>query len=166
MNIPYLLKTLNTNKLSELMQTIDTPPLDSNLAVWEALDRGEIEIDEDKDRVKALAEPQPWHNPDLATKLIRVIQHYAQNETNITRGRLNGYMKDPLTSQGYPIHEYLMTLQYLIDEGQVIEEVVSVPKTKGRPYHRFVFLCLPGNDNAEWNARAVNKWIDDFAKVK
>lgn len=166
MNIPYLLKTLNTNKLSELAESMDMPPLDMNLALWGALDNGEIEINEDKDRVKALKEPEAWHNPDLATKLIRVIQHYAQNETNITRGRLNGYMKDPLTSQGYPIHEYLMTLQYLIDNGQVIEDVVSVPKTKSRPYHRFVFLCLPGNDNAEWNAKAVNKWIDDFAKAK
>lgn len=168
MNIPYLLKTLETNKLSEVAGSMDMPPLDMNLALWGAIDSGDIEIDEKKDRIKALKEPEPWHNPDLANKLIRVIQHYAKNQANITRGRLNAYMKDPLTSVGYPIHEYLMTLQYLIDQGQVVEEIVSVPKTKSRPFHRFVFLCLPEYEeqNAEWNAKAVNKWIDDFAKAK
>lgn len=166
MNILYLLKILETNKLSELVQVIDLPPLDMNLALWGAIDRGEIEIDEKKDRVKALKDAEPWHNPELAGKILSVIQHYAGNESNITVGRLNSYMKDPVSGNGYPIHEYLMSTQYLIDNGTVVEEVVSVPGTKKRPYHKFVFLCLPENDNQEWNARAVNKWIDDFAKSK
>lgn len=167
MNILYLLETLKTEKLSDLTATMDMAPLDMNLAVWDALDNGDIEIDEEKDKVKALKKAEAWHDPDLATKLIRTIQHYAANETNITRGRLNSYMKDPVTSLGYPLHEYLMTLQYLIDKGQVVEEVISVPEVKDkRPYHKFVFLCLPENDNQEWNARAVNKWIDDFEKTK
>ena len=167
MNILYLLKTINSNKLSDLVAAIDAPPIDANLAIWGAIDRGEIEVNEKKDRVKVLDEDAgSWHDPDLATKIIRVIQHYASNEANITRGRLNSYIKDPSTSQGYPLHEYLMTVQYLIDNGQIIEDVVSVPQTKNRPFHRFVFLCLPENDNAEWNAKAVNKWIDDFAKSK
>jgi len=79
---------------------------------------------------------------------------------------MNAYMKDPATGKGYPLHEYLMTMQYLIDTGQVLEHVVSVPQTKKRPFHRFVFLCLPGNDNEEWNAKAINKWIADFEKSK
>lgn len=57
MNILYLLQILKTNKLSELAEAIDAPPLDMNLGVWEAIDRGEIEVDEDKDRIKALKEP-------------------------------------------------------------------------------------------------------------
>jgi hypothetical protein len=54
----------------------------------------------------------------------------------------------------------------LIDEGQVTEEIISVPKTGKRPFHKFVFIGLPENaeQNPEWNAKAVNKWIDDFAK--
>lgn len=166
MNILYLLKTLKTNKLSELVAVIDAPPIDVNLAIWEAMDRGEIELDEEKDRITALKDAELWHNPDLTNKLLRVIQHYTRQETNITRGRLNAYIKDPISENGYPMHEYFMSLQYLIDTDTVVEEIVSVPKTKKRPYHKFVFLCLPENDNEEWNAKAVSKWIDGFAKNK
>lgn len=167
MNILYLLKVLKTNKITELAQAIDAPPLDMNLAIWAAIDAGEIEMDEDKNRVEPLKEATVWQDPELATKLLRVIQHYAKNGTNITRGRLQSYIKEPITGQGYPLHEYLMTLQSLVDAGTVIEEVVSVPGVKKvRPPHKFVFLCLPGNDNEEMNAKAVNKWIDDFAKTK
>ncbi|MES2367823.1 MAG: hypothetical protein V4563_18240 [Pseudomonadota bacterium] len=164
MNVLYLLKILESNQLADLVAHMDMPPLDMNLALWQAIDDGEIEIDEKKGKVKALKEAEPWHNPELANKLLRCIQHYAKNESNITVGRLNSYMKDPSSGNGYPVHEYLMSMQYLIDNGTVVEEVVSMPKTPKRPYHKFVFLCLPENDNAEWNARAVNKWIDDFAK--
>lgn len=166
MNILYLIKVLETKKLSELAAAIDLPPIDLNLALWGAIDNGEIEIDEKKDRVTPLKEWEYWHDPELASKLLRVIQHYAANKANITVGRMNAYMKDPATGKGYALHEYLMTMQYLIDTGQVLEHVVSVPQTKKRPFHRFVFLCLPGNDNEEWNAKAINKWIADFEKSK
>lgn len=184
MNVLYLLKTLDTTKLSELVQAMDMPPLDFNIVLWDALDRGEIEVDEEKDSIKALKEAETWHNPDISTKVLRVIQQYARNQSNVTAGRLNGYMKDPMSGKGYPLHEYLMSVQYLIDTGQIIEEVIEVPeksesvtnkrgKTKKkviRPKHKFVFLCLPenGENNAEWNAKAVNKWISEFdnAKIK
>lgn len=170
MNILYLLKVLDTNKLSELVKNMELPPLDINLALWDAVDAGEIEINQKKDRVKALKEADPWRDADLANKLIRVVQHYARDEANVTVGRMHGYIKDPLTEVGYKVHEYLMTMQYLIDSGQVIEMPISVPKTAKRPYQKFVFLCLPENaeHNEEWNARVVNKWIDNWkpSKVK
>lgn len=170
MNILYLLKILDTKKLSELVASIDAPALDANLALWGALERGEIEIDEDKDRVEALQEAEVTGDQELANKIIRVVQHYAKNKANITRGRLNSYIKDPMTNQGYPTHEYLMAVQYLIDTGQIIEHIQTVPKTKKRPFHRFVFLCLPENEkddqNAEWNAKAIRKWIEGFEKNK
>lgn len=166
MNIPYLLKILDTNKLSELVSNIDLPPIDLNLLIWDAVKAGQIEVDEKKGTVTALTEPEATFNSDLASKLLRVIQHYASKEINVTRGTMNGVIKDPTTGKGYGWHEYLMALHYLIDSGQVIEEQVSVPKTKSRPYHRFVFLCLPDNDNEEWNAREVNKWIANFEATK
>jgi hypothetical protein len=167
MNVLYLLKILDTSKFTELVAMIDLPPLDMNLALWEALDNGDIEVNEKKDKVKALKGAEPWQNEDLSNKLLRAIQHYAKNESNITVGRLNSYMKDPVTGAGYPVHEYLMSMQYLIDNGTVVEMTVNVPQTKKRPYHRFVFLCLPENtNNEEWNARAVNKWIADFENNK
>jgi hypothetical protein len=165
-NSPYLVKTVKSNKLSELVACIDAPPLDMNLAMWDAVEAGEIEIDDKKDRVKLLVEPEAWRNPDLAHKLIRTIQHYAKNDTNITRGRMNALLKEPITNIGYPMHEYFMSLEYLIDTGQIVEHVIEVPKMGKRPYHKFVFLCLKGNDNEEWNAKAVSKWISEFEKTK
>jgi hypothetical protein len=180
MNIPYLLKILETDKVSELVANIEATPLDIDLALEDAQANGEIEVDKENDKIKVLKNHQLSCDMDLASKLIRTIQNYAKHETNITRGRMNALIKDPMTGQGYAWHDYITTLQFLIDDGQVIEEIVDVPEAKKnfvdkkgrkkskviRPAHKFAFLCLEGNDNQEWNARVVNKWIDDFAKVK
>lgn len=166
MNIPYLLKILDTNKLSELVANLDLPPLDLNLAIWDAERTGQVEIDQDKDRIKALVEPEISFDSDLASKLLRVLQQYESKEINITRGRMNNLIKDPTTHIGYPYHEYLAALHYLIDSGQIEEEAVSVPKLGDRPYHKFVFLQFPGNPNEDWNRTEVNKWIANFAKKK
>lgn len=182
-NVAYLLKILNTESLPELTANMDMPALDMNLAIWEAIDRGEIEVNEEEQvgemmgSVRILKEPEPSSDPELKNKILRVIQHYAREETNVTRGRLNGYVKDPTTGQGYPWHEYLMAVQHLIDGELVIQDVIDVPakvkkfkdkkgrdKTKVlRPAHKFAFLGLADNaeQNAEWNAKSVNKWIED-----
>jgi hypothetical protein len=166
MNIPYLLKILNTNKLSELVQNMDTTPLDINLAIGDAEQAGQIKVDREKDKIKALTEPELTFDSDLASKLLRTMQHYERKELNITRGRLNTLIKDPVTGLGYPYHEYLMALHYLIDTKQIIQLEVGVPKENDRPYHKFVFLCFPDNPNEDWNRNEVNKWIANFAKAK
>jgi hypothetical protein len=102
----------------------------------------------------------------LASKLLRTMQQYERNETNITRGRLNSLIKDPVTGRGYGYHEYIMALHYLIDSGQVEQEVVSVPKTDKRPYHKFVFLQFADNPNEDWNRAVVNNWIATWNKKK
>lgn len=166
MNLPYLLKILKTNKVSELVENIDLPPIDINLAIWDAIKDGQVEVNEEKGTIKLLKEPEKSFDSDLSNKLIRVIQHYASKDINVTRGTLNTVIKDVTTGRGYAWHEYIMALQYLIDSEQVLEMEVSVPKNGKRPYHRFVFLGLPDNDNEEWNAREVNKWIANWAKKK
>lgn len=165
-NILYLLKTLDTNEFSELTAVIDASPLDMNLSLWRAVNAGEIELDEKRNRIKALKTAEPWYDQDLSTKLMEVIRHYAANGSNITAGRINSYMKDLITGRGYPAHEYLMTMQYLIDKGMVVENTITVPKTKKRPFHRFIFLGLPENDNQKMNSRAIHKWITGFEKTK
>lgn len=180
MNILYLLNILKTDKLSELVANIEATPLDIDLALEEAQATGEIKIDKQNDKIKILKKYELSCDTDLANKLVRTIQNYTKHESNITRGRMNALIKDPLTGQGYAWHDYITALQYLIDSGQVIEEVIEVPEAKKRftdkkgrkkvkvtrPAHKFVFLCLEGNDNQEWNARIINKWIDDFDKAK
>lgn len=182
MNLPYLLKVLKTDKLSELVANINLPPLDVNLAIWDAIDNGEIAVNDDEDTVELLVEPSPSSNLELYSKILRVIEHYARQETNITRGRLNGYIKDPMTGLGYPWYEYIVAVQHLIDNGEVVEEVVIVPeetKTQkkkngkektyvSRPAHTFAFLGLASNAevNADWNKKAVAKWIENFDKTE
>jgi hypothetical protein len=166
MNVPYLLKILKTDKLSELVANIDLPPIDINLALWDAVKLEQIKIKEHKNRVKLLVDPEISFDSDLAHKLFRVIEHYASQEINVSRGTLNHVIKDPTTGLGYPWHEYLMALQYLIDTKQVLEMAVNVPKEGKRPRHKFVFLCLPDNPNEDWNRREINKWIANFNKAK
>lgn len=166
MNIPYLLKILDTNKLSELVANIDLPPLDINLAIADAEKAGQVEVNRYKDRIKALSEPEVTFDADLASKLLRTMQHYEARETNITRGRLNSLIKDPVTGRGYGYHEYIMALHYLIDSGQIQQEVVSVPKEKDRPYHKLVFLQFADNPNEDWNRDVVNKWVANWRKQK
>lgn len=168
MNIPFLIKTLKTDKLSEVVANIDAAPIDFNLALRDALKAKEIEIDESKDLIISLVEnPEGWRDSELADKIIRTMGHYIDNESNITRGRLLSTIKDPVSLRGYPTHEYLMTLQDMIDKGEVLELDIEIPEIKKkRPYHRFVFLCLPGKPNEEWNARIVNKWIADWEPNK
>jgi len=166
MNIPYLLKILGTKKLSELVANIDLSPLDINLLLGDAEKAGEIEVDREKDTIKALKDPEMTFNSDLANKLLRTMQQYQDREINITRGRLNNLIKDPVSGIGYGYHEYLMSLQYLIDSGQIVEEEVGVPKAGDRPYHKFVFLCFPDGPNEDWNRSEVNKWIESFEKTK
>ena len=164
MNILYLLKILNTNKISELVANIDAPFLDINLAIWDAVKAGDVEVDEEKDRITPLKDAEVSFDADLANKLLRTMQHYAARETNITRGRLNSLVKSTGTEFNYHWHDYLMALQYLIDTEQIEEQVISVPKTKKRPYHKFVFLCFKDNPNEEWNSREVNNWIANWEK--
>lgn len=167
MNILYLLHILKTDKISELVANIDLPPIDINLAIWDSISAGEIELDENNDKITVLKEHEKTFDSDLASKLLKVVKHYASKELNVTRGRMNSVIKDPSTDKGYPYHEYLMALQYLIDSGQVIEEIVEVPEIKKkRPFHRFVFLCLPDNPNEDWNRNEVNKWIANWNKKK
>lgn len=181
MNVPYFLSILDTDKLSELVANIDLPPLDLNLAIWESIDRGEIEVDEENDKVKLLVTPEPSSDSDLKNKILRAIQHYTREKTNITRGRLNSYIKDPTSGQGYAWHEYICAVQHLIDGELVVQDVIDVPEKKHtivnkkgrkkekvvRPAHKFAFLGLKENEevNAEWNAAAVNKWMEDVEEA-
>lgn len=181
MNVPYFLSILDTDKLSELVANIDLPPLDLNLAIWDSIDRGEIEVDEEKDTVKLLITPERSSDQDLKNKILRAIQHYCREETNITRGRLNSYIKDPVSGGGYPWHEYIMAVQDLIDGELVTQDVIEVSEKtqtivgkKGkkkqkilRPAHKFAFLGLTENKdvNEEWNAKAVQKWMADVEEA-
>lgn len=166
-DISYFISIFNKSegrdiKFSELVAEIDdTLALDMNLMIWDAEKSGKIKVDLKADTVDLLVEPEPSCNPDLADKIYRTVQHYVDGKTNVTRGRLNSQIKDPITGKGYKWHEYIMSIQYLIDTGKIVEEVITIPKLKKpkRAERKMVFLGLPGYDNAEWNARTVNELL-------
>lgn len=179
-NIPYLAQVLKTEKFSEVYGNLDLTILDANLAIWDSIKAGEIEVNEEEDTIKVLVPVVPSSDADLGNKLLRTIQHYAENDTIISRGRLNPQIKDPLTGKGYPYHDYIMALQHLIDEGVVVESVLDIKEKKkfvttkkgkqkevlAHPAHKFAFLGLPENDekNEEWSAKVANKWVADIEK--
>jgi len=167
MNVLYLLETLKTKKLSELVENMDAPLLDINVALWDAEKAGEVEIDREKDKIVALKEATPSQNEHLGDMIMRAIKHYSANEVNMTVGKLVSWVKNPAMQYNYLYHDYICSLQYLIDTGAIEELIVTVPEVKKkRPFHRFVFLCLPGNPNEEWNAKSINKWIENIEKTK
>lgn len=165
-NIPYLLKVLKTTDLEILVQNIDAPLLDINVALFEAEDNGEIEVNRKKGKVKVLVDVEPSRDDALAEKILKIMRHYEKKEINISVGKLTSWAKNSAIDYNYPYHVYICTLQSLIDSGEIQEQEVSVPKLKDRPYHRFVFLCFDGNPNEDWNAKEVQKWITNWENNK
>lgn len=173
MNLPYILKTLKTTKLSELVANIDAPPIDINIALWDAVKNGSIELNEAKDKVKLLVEVETPKNMtieeiEMRQKVLRVIDEFGKREALPTRGRLIGYIKDPVTQQGYKTHDLIVAVQSLLDEGLIVEKILSVPAIKDvRPFNRFVFYGFPDNQQMdEWAEKAIAKWLAQFDKKK
>ena len=93
--------------------------------------------------------------------------YYDKQEANITRSRLE---KDALDGKyGYPVHDFLCTM-YALEQGHVVgvpklyKYEINVPAIKKkRPFNKFVFYTFL--DHEEFGAKAVNKFIDEFAKL-
>lgn len=149
-----------------MVENIDLPFLDINLAIDDAIEAGQIEVDREKDRIELLQKPEVTFDSDLAGKLLRTMQHYAKKELNITRGRLTSLVKNNGSQFNYPYHDYLMALQYLIDSKQIEVEEVTIPKQGKRPFQKWFVLQFPGNPNEDWNRNAVNKFIANWNKNK
>lgn len=164
MNVLYLLSILDTKEVTVLVDNIDLPLVDIDLALWDAQEKGLIEIDFNKNSIKPLVNDYEISGDgSIQNKILSVMQHYEKEHINVTRGHLNNLFKAPHSDHNYPWHEYLMALQVLIDREQIGQEVVTVPEIKGqRPFHRFVFLTFPHNPNEEWNQREVEQWKKSY----
>ena len=53
-----LIKALNTNDLDIIVANIELPPIDIDVMLYEAQENGEIEIDKEKNTIKALKKSQ------------------------------------------------------------------------------------------------------------
>lgn len=161
-NINYLLECLETEKLSELVACLDLPLLDINILLWDAEQSGAVEIDRENDKIVSNEKGVPFYNQQLARNMLKAVRYYADvHKTNLTIGRLATWVCNPGIDHNYLQHEYIATLQYLINTKQVLEQKVVVPKDGGREEKIFNFLCLPENDEAsdDWNKAEVDKFI-------
>lgn len=159
MNILYLLKTLDTTNLEDVVKSIDLAPLDLNLAIGEAEARGEIEVDREKGKIKALVEStDTWHDPELADKILRTMDLYAAQKHNLTAGRLNSLIYIPGGDNFYKLHEYLMTVQHLIDTGVIYEDKRTIPEVNKMPGTTLIFLCREGIGDKSWNDADTEEW--------
>ena len=91
-----LLKSLATNDLDIIVANIELPPIDIDVMLYEAQENGEIEIDKEKNTIKALKEPEYlYSNPKLYEKITKLIAYYDGQKANITKSRLEGVVLNP-----------------------------------------------------------------------
>lgn len=159
-----LLKSLATNDLDIIVANIELPPIDIDVMLYEAQENGEIEIDKEKNTIKALKEPEYlYSNHKLYKQITKLIAYYDAQEANITKSRLEGIVLNP-GGFGYPRHDFICTLFCIEEDAKVKKYEIKVPKTKKRPEHTFEFYTFL--DHQEFGAKAVNDFIDRFAPKK
>lgn len=166
--LSYLIKALDTNDLKEVIGHLSLSPLDIDLLLYEAQEKGEIEIDKEKARITVLTDPTPYYDVALADKLVKTMNYYDKQGANITRNRLEQNALDLAGKHGCPIHDFVCTL-YALEQGdvagmpKVYKYEISVPEIKDkRPANTFVFYTLL--DHQEYGASAVNDFIDQWDK--
>lgn len=163
-NILYLLHILNTNKLPELVEIIEAAPIDVNIALWEAEDREQVKID--GETITPIVDFTPTADENLTYKIFKVVERYNKEGHDITETRLLNYMKDPATNVGYPFHEYLMAVHYMIEKGSIEKYEIKVKKTKKVPERTFEFLTLPENLDKQFGQAAVDEWVKSYTTTK
>lgn len=167
-----LLKALDTTDLKTVVGYLSLSPLDIDLLFYEGQENGEIEINKENGTILALKEPSVlYFDNNLATKLVKIIKRYDAQDANITRNRLEQITLDLAGTHGYPIHDFVCTM-YALEQGIFEQPIVnkydiSVPELKVnkklvRPANTFTFYTF--FDHQEFGAKAVNDYVDQFAK--
>jgi hypothetical protein len=158
-----LLKALNTEKLDEVIGAMQMAALDIDVMLYDAQKRGQIEIDREKNKIKALTEPENfYYNEKLLEQLKKLIGFYDEQGANITRNRLGLVAVDPMGGHGYTTHDFECTMLYLDESGEVNKYEIDVPKKGKRPANKFEFYTFL--DHQKFGEEAVEKFIDQFKK--
>lgn len=165
-----LLEALKTEDLKTVVGYLDMAPLDIDLLLYEAQENGDIEINKEKAKIKALKPAKElYYEPQLAEKLLKIIKRYDDQDANITRSRLEEVTLNLQGKRGYPIHDFICTM-YALEQHEdkawpeVYKYEISVPEVKKkRPANTFVFYTLL--DHQEYGAKAVNDFIEQWDKL-
>ena len=166
-----LLDALKTDDLKTVVGYLDMSPLDIDLLLYEAQENGEVEINKEKAKIKALKPAVDlYYDKVLAQKIIKIIKRYDALDANITRTRLEEITLNLQGKHGYPIHDFVCTM-YALEHHQdkswpeVFTYEISVPAIKKpfRPANTFIFYTLL--DHQEFGSKAVNDFIAQWDKL-
>lgn len=166
-----LLEALKTDDLKTVVGYLDMSPLDIDLLLYEAQENGEVEINKEKAKIKALKPAVDlYYDKALAVKIIKIIKRYDDQDANITRSRLEEITLNLQGKRGYPIHDFVCTM-YAIESNasadwpEVYHYEISVPAIKKpfRPANTFIFYTLL--DHQEFGSKAVNDFIAQWDKL-
>lgn len=168
-----LLDALKTDDLKTVVGYLDMSPLDIDLLLYEAQENGEVEINKEKAKIKALKPAVDlYYDKVLAVKIIKIIKRYDDQEANITRSRLEEITLNLQGKRGYPIHDFVCTMHAIENGLPVLPGItdvktyeISVPAIKKpfRPANTFIFYTLL--DHQEFGSKAVNDFIAQWDKL-
>lgn len=162
LNIPYIATVYKINKISSLIENIDAPVLDINLALWDAEDSGLIKLDREKDTIEVLEFGRTLPNPELLAKLKEVIAWYNADGRAVNRNKLVSHTFSNSTRFDPPRQDFFCGLDWAVENGQIIAHEVEVELPAGKKGNRtktakFVVYSLPEYDAKEM----VDNFIDD-----
>lgn len=167
--LPTLIKALNTDDTLKIVSHLSLPPIDIDLLLYEGQESGVLEVSKDKKKIKLLKNPtELYYNSELLDKIKSIIKHYDRQEANITYNRLFEIacnLNHPNEKYGYLKHDFVCTMYYLEESGDVNFYQINVPAIKDkRPYNEFKFYTFL--DHQEYGAKAVSDFIDQFSDKK
>lgn len=176
-NILYLMRILNfkKGKLDDFFEQtgllLQESYLDVNIALWEAVDRGEISLT-NTDKGVVLEDKGKLLNRfgvdiDLAEKLVKVVNQYSKDGRLIDKNRLDSYvitgnLMDP------KFHVYFCALDWLVEEGKLIRDVITVEADKAfkRPKRVFMVFMMPGEQDKGFQQKFIDAWLSQFTFKK
>lgn len=144
LNIPHIAKVYGIDKISSLVENIDAPVLDINLALWDAEDAGLIKLDREKDSIEVVEFLRTLPDADLLAKLKEVIAWYNKDGRAINRNKLVSHAFSNSTRFDPPRQDFFCGLDWAVEAGEILTEEVKVETKKGKTAN-FVVYWLPGH---------------------
>lgn len=160
-----LLKALDTTDLEKVVGNLDMAPIDVDVMLYDAQEAGDIEVDRNKNKIKALSEPDAlYSNSALLTQMRKLISYYDKQSANITKTRLEMICLDPMGKNGYLNQDVICTLYVLEHQDDIRKYDITVPKKKTRPEHTFEFYTFV--EHQDFGKEAVDNFIKQFDGAK
>lgn len=133
-NLLIHLRNPDINTVSKLFFRSQIAPLDFNLALWNARDKGLIEIDGDEIKILKKEElPRPvFVISDLQEKIYETIQHYDKFEKYVPEVEFFAWAINNYQDEVYQVSEIIGALNWCEDAGYIHSVEAINPRDKGK----------------------------------